>query len=296
MLTTMFRNLLRLARPAQWLKNLFVLTPLIFAGEARDVNAVEKAILGVIIFCVLSSAVYALNDLIDRDKDRQHPLKKSRPLASGAVTIAQATVMIAVLTAIGVVAAWFLGLAFFITALVFLALNLVYSLVLKNVVILDAMAVALSFVLRAYAGAMAINVPVSQWLLINTLLLALFLAFGKRRHELVLLETGATAHRKILSQYSPYLLDQLIAVTTPSVVVMYMLYTMSSEVSSKLHTNNLYLTIPFVVYGIFRYLYLIHKQEKGGSPTEVLLGDPPLALTVLSWAATAILILYVFRK
>ena len=290
----MVKQLIRLARPAQWLKNLFVLAPLIFAGEARSTHAIEFALLATAIFCLLSSSVYALNDLIDREKDQLHPLKKNRPLASGKVTVGQAGIMIGVLTVVGLVAAWFLGHTFFVVSAVFLALNLLYSLVLKNVVILDAMGVALSFVLRAVAGAVVIGVPVSRWLLINTLLLALFLAFGKRRHELTTLEAEAQAHRKILSRYSPYLLDQLIGITTPSVVVMYMLYTMSSEVSQKLHTENLYVTIPFVVYGIFRYLYLIHKEEKGGSPTEVLLEDRPLALTVLLWVLTCVLVLYVF--
>ena len=291
----MIRNLVRLARPAQWLKNLFLLAPLIFAGEAGRLDAVERVLIGTAIFCLLSSAVYAFNDLTDREQDRLHPLKKSRPLASGVVTIGQAAAMITVLLLVGLAAAWWLGRTFFVISVIFLTLNVLYSLFLKNMVILDAMSIALSFVLRAYAGAVVIEVPVSKWLLINTLLLALFLAFGKRRHELIMLETGATAHRKILSRYSPYLLDQLIGVTTPSVVVMYMLYTMSSEVSGKLHTDNLYVTIPFVVYGIFRYLYLIHKEEKGGSPTEVLIEDRPLALAVLLWALTCVLVLYVFK-
>lgn len=290
----MIKQLIRLARPAQWLKNLFVLAPLIFAGEARSPHAVEFALFGMFVFCLLSSSVYAFNDLIDRNNDRLHPLKKSRPIASGAITSSQAITMVVLLTVFGLIPAWFLGTKFFVVSLAFLGQNLLYSLVLKNVVILDAMAVALSFVLRATAGAVVIGVPVSKWLLINTLLLALFLAFGKRRHELTSLEIDATAHRKILSRYSPYLLDQLIGITTPSVVVMYMLYTMSSEVSQKLHTENLYLTIPFVVYGIFRYLYLIHKEEKGGSPTDVLIEDRPLTLTILLWALTSVLVLYVF--
>lgn len=291
----MLTQLIKLARPKQWLKNLFVLAPLIFAGEAGSTSAVLRALAAMGLFCLLSSAVYAFNDLIDRDSDRQHPLKKDRPLASGKVTVGAAVGLIAVTVGGGIIGSWFLGVSFFVTALVFLGLNLVYSLALKNIVILDAMGVALSFVLRGYAGAAAIDVPVSQWLLINTFLLALFMAFGKRRHELTMLDTTATAHRKILGQYSPYLLDQLIGVTTPSVVVMYMLYSMSAEVSSKLHTNHLYMTIPFVVYGIFRYLYLIHKEDKGGSPTDILIEDRPLALTVVLWALSAIAILYFFR-
>jgi hypothetical protein len=155
------------------------------------------------------------------------------------------------------------------------------------------MTIALSFVVRAYAGAFAIDVPASKWMLINTLLLALFLGFGKRRHELLLLEHEAVAHRKILVKYSPYLLDQLIAVVTPSVLVMYMLYTFSTEVSQKLGTQNLFATIPFVVYGIFRYLYLIHKEEKGGSPTHVMINDRPILVTVLLWILTSCLVLYV---
>ncbi|MBI5267708.1 MAG: UbiA family prenyltransferase, partial [candidate division Zixibacteria bacterium] len=203
----MLKNLVRLARPAQWLKNLFVLAPLIFAGEARSAHAVEFALLGMAVFCLLSSAVYALNDLVDRKQDRLHPLKKNRPLASGALNAGQAAGMIAFLTVAGLGAAWVLGAQFFVVSIIFLGLNLLYSLLLKNLVILDAMGVALSFVLRAYAGAVVIGVPVSKWLLINTLLLALFLAFGKRRHELVELDSGAIAHRTILIRYSPYILD-----------------------------------------------------------------------------------------
>ncbi|HUV30608.1 MAG TPA: decaprenyl-phosphate phosphoribosyltransferase [Acidobacteriota bacterium] len=289
----MLKNLIMLARPAQWLKNGVVLAALVFAGEAGHTRSAELALIATAIFCLLSSAVYTFNDLIDRQQDRQHPLKKERPLASGAVAPPQAVVMIVLLVAVGLVGAWwFLGGHFFVVALVFLGLNLLYSLALKNVVIVDVMAVALGFVVRAYAGAVAVDVPASKWLLINTLLLALFLAFGKRRHELLLLEDGAVAHRRILSRYSPYLLDQCIGVTTASVVVMYMLYSFSTEVSTKLGTENLYLTIPFVVYGVFRYLYLIHKEERGGSPTQVLISDRPILVTVILWLLTAILILY----
>jgi len=288
----MFKNLFKLARPTQWLKNGILLAPLVFAGEMRDTAKIELAFLAVIIFCVLSSAIYTFNDLIDRDMDRKHPLKKNRPLASGKVSTGTAVTMILLLAGTGLAGAWFINLKFFYITLAFIGLNLVYTLALKNIVILDAMSVGLSFVLRAFAGAMAIEVAASTWLLINTLLLALFLSFGKRRHELVLLEEGATAHRKILGHYSPYLLDQMIGVTTASVVVMYMFYTFSPEISEKLGTHDLYLTIPFVVYGIFRYLYLIHKKDKGGSPTRVLITDIPILVTVILWIMTSILILY----
>ncbi|TET97024.1 MAG: decaprenyl-phosphate phosphoribosyltransferase [Candidatus Zixiibacteriota bacterium] len=289
----MLLALLKLARPPQWLKNGIILLALIFAGEMTHPKKVELALLAIAIFCLLSSAVYTFNDLIDRKNDRKHPLKKNRPIASGKVSIGTAVTVVVILGSVGLAAAWLINTNFFITAVVFLGFNLLYTLWLKNIVIVDVMAVALSFVVRAYAGAFAIDVPASKWMLINTLLLALFLGFGKRRHELIVLEEGAAAHRKILGKYSPYLLDQLIAVVTPSVLVMYMLYSFSTEVSLKLGTQNLFATIPFVVYGLFRYLYLIHKEEKGGSPTHVLISDLPIMITVLLWLITSSLVLYV---
>jgi len=289
----MFLSLVILARPPQWLKNGIILLALIFAGEMANPKKVELALLAIVIFCLLSSAVYMFNDLIDREKDRKHPLKKNRPIASGKVSVGAAILVIVILCGIGLAGAWQVNAAFFAAAVVFLALNFLYTLWLKDIVIVDVMAVALSFIIRAYAGAFAIEVPASKWMLINTLLLALFLGFGKRRHELVVLEEEAAAHRKILGKDSPYLLDQLIAVVTPSVLVMYMLYSFSPEVSLKLGTQNLFATIPFVVYGIFRYLYLIHKEEKGGSPTQVLITDVPIIITVLLWLITSSLVLYV---
>ncbi len=288
----MLRDLISIARPTQWLKNGIVLAALVFAGELRDTFKLQQGLLAMVLFCLLSSAVYTFNDLIDRDKDRLHPAKKDRPLASGRLSAGPAVGFGLILTALGLAGAWTVNWYFFIAAICFVLFNLVYSLFLKNIVILDAMSVGISFVIRAYAGALAIDVPASEWLLINTLLLALFLSFGKRRHELILLEEGATAHRKILSHYSPYLLDQCIGVTTASVVVMYMLYSFSTEVMDKLGTHNLFLTIPFVIYGVFRYLYLIHKQAEGGSPTRVLITDRPILLTVTLWLLTVLVILY----
>jgi 4-hydroxybenzoate polyprenyltransferase len=235
--------------------------------------------------------VYIVNDLADRTRDQQHPLKKNRPLASGKVTPTQAVVLLVVLEALGLGGAWFVNSNFFFVALAFVLLNLGYSMWLKHVVIVDAMTIALGFVLRALAGAYAIEVIASKWMLINVLFLALFLAFGKRRHELTLLEEGAIAHRKILGQYSAYLLDQLIGLVTATVVVFYMLYTFSDEIAQKFGTENMYLTIPFVVYGIFRYLYLIHQEDQGGSPTDVLIGDRPILFSVLLWIATFLLLL-----
>ena len=288
----MLFSLIKLARPVQWLKNGVVLAALIFGGEISDTYKVEVAFLAVIIFCLLSSSVYTLNDIVDRDKDKQHPHKKDRPIASGEITLPLAITIFIVLAILALTAAWFINLNFFIICICFYVLNVLYSFWLKNVVIVDVMSIAISFVLRAYAGAMAIDVFASKWLLINTLLLALFLGFGKRRHELIMLEEGATAHRKILDKYSAYLLDQLIIVVTASVVVVYMLYSFSSEVSKKLSTENLFLTIPFVIYGIFRYLYLIHKAEMGGSPTRAMIDDRPLLINIVLWLVMVLIILY----
>lgn len=288
----MLLSLFKLARPVQWIKNGVVLAALIFGGELSNPDKSKTAILAVLIFCLLSSAVYALNDLIDREKDKQHPTKKERPIASGKVSPAAAIGLVFLFLATGLAFAWLLSPEFMIVTLVFFGLNVLYSLWLKNMVLVDVMSIALSFVIRAYAGAVAINVPASKWLLINTLFLALFLGFGKRRHELVMLEGEASSHRTILDKYSPYLLDQLIGVVTASVVVMYMLYSFSTEVSIKLGTENLFLTIPFVVYGVFRYLYLIHKEEKGGSPTRVMISDSPLLVNIILWLITVLIVLY----
>jgi len=288
----MHSSLIMLARPSQWIKNSLVLAALFFAGVADDIHSLILAIAAAAAFCLLSSSIYALNDLIDCQHDKNHPLKKSRPIAAGKISIATAALFSFILAVAGLFSAWLINFELFIVSVIFLLLNVLYSSWLKHVVILDVMTIALSFVIRAYAGAVAIEVAASKWMLINTLFLALFLAFGKRRHELVLLDDEATSHRQSLSKYSPYLLDQLISVVTASVVVAYLLYTFSSEVSSKLNTEYLYITVPFVVYGIFRYLYLIHYEEKGGSPTKVLIGDKPLMLNVILWLATVIIILY----
>lgn len=288
----MFPQLIKLIRPWQWTKNGLLFAALVFAGEIRNVAKFEISVVAALLFCLLSSALYAINDVIDRETDGRHPVKRNRPVASGAVSVRFALLLAVGLLAFGLGGAWIVSRAFFVSALAFVGLNLLYTLALKRIVIIDVITVAISFVIRAAAGAAAIDVPASDWMLMNTLLLALFLTFGKRRHELVLLEQGAQQHRKSLAGYSAYLLDQMIAVTTPSVLVVYMLYTFSSEVSEKLGTDKLYLTIPFVVYGIFRYLFLIHEKDKGGSPVRVLLTDVPILVTVVLWLVTAILILY----
>lgn len=289
----MLSNFTRLLRPQQWIKNGVVLAGLIFAGEANTSDQVLLAVRALIAFCLMSSSAYILNDIIDRKRDSLHPLKKNRPIAAGKVSIAVAGLVGIVLAAAGILICAFINRNLVIVGTCFLILNLLYTVALKNVVIIDVMAIAGGFVLRAVAGAVAVNVEISGWLLITTFVLALFLGLGKRRHELIILEKEASSHRRILEKYSTYLLDQLISVVTASTVITYLFYTLSPEVSAKLHTKYLFVTIPFVIYGIFRYLYLVHKEEKGGSPTRLLLNDLPLLIDVVLWLASIILILYI---
>ncbi len=289
----MLKNIIKLLRPSQWVKNGVVLAGLIFAGEVGHTDKVIMAFQALIAFCFFSSAVYVINDILDRERDRQHPLKKNRPIASGKVTVGTALVMMVLLLAGGSVISYLTNINVLIVGLIYFVLNLFYSTVLKNIVIIDVMTIAAGFVLRALAGAVAIGVEFSGWLLVTTFVLALFLGFGKRRHEITFLEKEASSHRKILEKYSPYLLDQLIGVVTASTVITYLFYTLSPEVGMKLDTKYLFATIPFVIYGIFRYLYLVHKEERGGSPTKLLLTDPPLLIDVVLWLATIVLILYI---
>jgi len=283
--------LFKLARPIQWVKNGVVLAPLIFAGQFANTTQVELALAAVGLFCLLSSGVYIFNDIVDRQGDRQHPLKKNRPIASGKVSVMTASALAFILFAGATTAAFMMRFEFGLIAVLFVAINLLYSLWLKHIVILDVMSISASFVIRAYAGAIIIDVPASKWMIISTLLLALFLALGKRRHELVILDENATKHRRSLVNYSPYLLDQLIGVVTASVVVSYMLYTFSDEVAARVGTQWLFITNPFVIYGIFRYLYLIHKEDKGGDPTRLLFSDKPTLINVILWIITVTVVL-----
>jgi len=278
-------------RPHQWLKNLVVLAALVFSKHLFDPPAVAQAALAFAVFCALAGTVYLVNDLADLERDRLHPAKRTRPLASGALSLGVARAAATLLFVGAVAAAWTLGPGFLLCALAYPALGLAYSLALKHVVILDVLAVALGFVLRAVAGAFAIGVHFSPWLLVCTILLALFLVLAKRRHELVTLD-DAVAHRQILAEYSPYLLDQMIAVVTASCLTAYAFYTLAPETVEKYRTERLALTIPFVIYGIFRYLYLVHRRDQGGSPGDVLLTDRPLLAAVALWAVAMVLIVY----
>jgi 4-hydroxybenzoate polyprenyltransferase len=236
--------------------------------------------------------VYVVNDIADRESDRLHPIKQMRPIASGQLDVRTAALAAVVMGGGGVLAALAIGPELGLVAGSYLVLLLAYSAQLKHIVIIDVLTIAAGFVLRAIAGAVAVEVPIRLWLLICTTLLALFLAFSKRRHELVLLGTGAIGHRRILEEYSPYLLDQMIAVVTASTVIAYTLFTVSPETAERLGTGRLPLTIPFVLYGIFRYLYLVHQKRGGGSPAELLLTDRPLLACVALWAGCVVVLMY----
>ncbi len=285
------RALLVSLRPHQWPKNLVVLAALAFSKHLFEADAVARALLAVVIFCALSGATYVLNDLIDLERDRLHPQKRLRPLASGALPVSVGRWAGLALALGGLAASLALGGRFALAALAYVALNVAYSFVLKHAVILDVLSIAIGFVVRAVAGALAIDVAFSDWLLVCTILLALFLALAKRRHELVTLQDAA-GHRQILAEYSPYLLDQMIAVVTASCLTAYAFYTLAPDTIEKYRTDRLSLTIPFVIYGIFRYLYLVHRREQGGSPSDVLLTDRPLLLAVALWAVAVVAIVY----
>jgi 4-hydroxybenzoate polyprenyltransferase len=285
-------NLLISLRPGQWTKNLFVFAALVFAQRLTDTDAVVTAVVAFFVFCALSSTVYLVNDVLDRRQDQRHPLKAHRPIASGAISPALALIVAAVLGVAAMIVALGLGWHFFQIAAGFLVLLIAYSAFLKHIVILDVLTIAAGFALRAAAGAAAIAVPISHWLLVCTTLLALFIALSKRRHELTLLTEKAIDHRPILGDYTPYLLDQMISVVTASTLIAYAFYTISPETTAKFGTDLLSLTIPFPLYGIFRYLYLVHRRDKGGSPAELVVNDRPLLVCVALWALSVILIIY----
>lgn len=280
-------------RPKQWTKNSLLFFGLIFAHRLTDVQLGMRASQAFVAFCLLSSATYLINDLADLEKDRLHPTKRKRPIASGRVQPWLAIAAAALLLATSLLLSGALGTPFLIMALLYLGLSLSYSYLLKHLVIIDVMAIAAGFVLRAAAGAVVISVPISPWLYVCTVLGALFIALCKRRNELSVLQDSAVGHRRILEDYSIPLLDQMISVVTSATLIAYSLYTFSAENLPK--NSAMMLTIPFVLYGILRYLYLIQVKGSGGSPEELLLTDRPLMATVVGWGATCIVILYLLR-
>jgi len=287
----MLLALLRTMRPRQWTKNVFVFAGVFFDGRAFELVRLVHSLAAFAIFCLLSSAVYLINDLADVEKDRQHPSKRHRPIASGDLKPSVAIWAAAVCMALSIAAAFALGTAFGIVSLAYLALMVTYSFWLKNIVIIDVMTIAMGFVLRVIAGAVAVEVTrFSPWLYVCSTLLALFIAINKRRHELLLLAEGADNHRSSLREYNLEFLDTMTSLVTATLLASYSFYTFSAPNLPANHS--MMLTIPFVLYGIFRYLYLVHARGLGGAPEEIVLSDKPMLVTLALWALTAGLALY----
>ncbi len=288
----MIGALLRSLRPAQWVKNLFVVVPLVFAHRLDRPQLSLQAFLAFLAFCAASSAIYLLNDVRDRESDLRHPLKRHRPIASGELGIGAALISAVGLLALAAIASVRLPALFAIALSAYVTLNVLYSLGLKRVVILDVMTIAAGFVLRVLAGAAAIEVEVSSWLLLCTTFVALFLAFSKRRQEIATLPPGEVTTRAVLEQYNLTFLDQLINVVTASTVIAYSLYTVDPATAPRLGTRHLVWTVPLVVYGVFRFLFLLYRRNDARSPTDAILRDPPFLLNLLLWGILVLLLIY----
>ena len=278
------RDWLHLVRPPQWVKNFFVIAPLLFSGRALEPYWVGRSLLAFVMFCLLASTIYLWNDAADADADRAHPTKRQRPIAAGRIAKRQAIIVGMVLLAGALLLAWQLGPVVFALAGTYVMLNILYTWRLKEVVLLDVFAIAAFFLIRLLAGSAAIDVRASVWLLLCGGLLALYLGFTKRRHELTLLGASSSEHRSVLSHYSTGFLDQMSSVLLSVTVVSYIMYTLSSETARQVGNDWLSYSTGFVLYGVFRYLYLVHKRN-GGSPTKTLLTDRSLLVTVVLWVA-----------
>jgi 4-hydroxybenzoate polyprenyltransferase len=279
-------------RPKQWTKNLIVFAGVIFGGRLTDPTALASATGAFLAFCALSSVVYLVNDLRDRDADKRHPTKSRRPIAAGELAIGTAWTTAVVLGAAALAFSFLLSRTFGLVAAVYLVLLVVYSVSLKHIVILDVLTLAMGFVLRVWGGAAAVDVRSSHWLVLLVLLGALFLGLAKRRAELVALAGDARHHRPSLAEYSPHLLDQMISVVTASTLIAYALYTIDAATIARFGTDRLVWTVPFPLYGIFRYLYLVHQRDGGGDPSEALVTDRPILVCVALWGVTVIALVY----
>lgn len=288
----MVRELLKTMRPRQWTKNMFFLAALVFDAKLFDPDYLIPSIAGFLLLCLASGTVYLINDLVDLEKDKQHPVKRNRPLPSGRLQPKTAVIATILFIVIGQPLGYLLDPGYGLILSGYLLLQILYSFLLKNIVLIDALSIAAGFVLRVGAGVALVDVErFSPWLFVCMTLLALFLAFGKRRHELVLLREDANNHRAILNEYSLSLLDQIITIVVAANIIAYALYTFSAEGLPENHL--MMLTIPYVLYALFRYLYLIHVRGQGGAPEEILLGDRPFIASVFLWGASVFAIFYV---
>jgi 4-hydroxybenzoate polyprenyltransferase len=294
------RQLLRAMRPRQWIKNAFVFAALAFSAERlwMQPEPVLRSFIAFVIFCLTASAIYLINDLVDIEKDRAHPTKCQRPLACGKLSPTVAVIATILLVVTALPSAYLIDPdgGFLIVLISYILIQgILYSYFLKNVVIIDILTIAAGFVLRAVAGAVVLNIFITHWLLVCMGLLAVFLGIGKRRHELVLLQQGAGEHRRILQEYSVPMLDQMISIVTASLIMAYSLATFYAPAVPQEPYPALMATIPFVLYSIFRYLYLVYQHDGGGSPEELVIKDAPLAISILLWGVSVLALLYFFR-
>lgn len=282
-----------LMRPKQWIKNLFVFAPVLFAGKLTDIPMLFQSILAFIAFCGVSSSVYVLNDIIDVESDRVHKKKRYRPIAAGDVTIPQAKILFVLLLIITLFICLKLNLLFILTVILYFLNNLIYSFKVKNVVLLDVFSISLGFILRVIGGAVAIDVSVSSWMIITTIFISLFLGISKRRAELSgPNQENLEKQRKVLSDYDVVFVDQLNTVAATGTILSYALYTVSEKALTAFHSDKLIYTTPFVIYGIFRYLYLLHQKNLGESPTQIMTKDLPIIINSIIWLIVSALIIY----
>jgi len=286
-------KLISLARPKQWMKNLFVFAPILFAGQLLNLDIMLKNILAFIAFSLTSSVVYIINDIVDRDADRAHKKKRFRPLASGEVNVRESVIFAAIIFILTVLILFKLSYVFSIVVGIYLVLNILYTLKLKHIVILDVFIISLGFMLRVEGGAAAIAVPISSWMILTAMFLSLFLAISKRRAELSASEIeNIENQRKVLGHYDIAFTDQMNTVAVTGTIICYALYTVSDRTVNTFHTENLIYTTPFVIYGMFRYLYLLHKKNLGESPEQIVTKDISLIINIILWFASAFIIIY----
>lgn len=279
------KDLWRLMRPKHWIKSAFVFTGILFGSQYANSTVLLQVIGAAVAFGLVSSAIYIFNDITDTERDKNHPIKKNRPLPSGKVSITAACLLAWLTGVCGLVLGLFISTKVFAIISCYLALNIAYSIKLKDIVILDVFCIAAGFMLRILAGTIGVGIPPSNWLLLCGLMITLFLGFAKRTAELIALKNKKGEHRRVLEHYSAPVLNEFSAICATGVIISYSLYTMSPETIEAHHTANLIYTIPFVVYGLFRYVYLLHSRQSGGDPTNDLTSDPHIALSLMSWAA-----------
>jgi 4-hydroxybenzoate polyprenyltransferase len=285
-------------RPRQWTKNLVTFAGLIFSQNLTNGSLLAKSVEAFVIFCAMSGAIYLINDVVDIEKDKLHEIKRNRPLPSGKLSAPVALVGAIVISTVALFFAFKVGTSFFVVSVIFFVLNIMYSLVFKKIVLLDVVSIALSFVIRAIAGVEVLvsvdpSIEISPWLLICTLFLSLFLAFCKRRHELTTMG-DAVGHRESLAEYSPELINQLVGITASGAVLSYSIYTIWPDTVEKFGTPHLVYTIPLVLIGVMRYLYLVYSKDKGGSPSDLLLSEKFMLIVVFLWILLVVAIFYVF--